>query len=134
MGRNRKAHRSSRHTTAKQPPRELPPDRAFVLQLDGRAQPPRHVAGRVEHITSGQVAHISSLRELLAFLAKVLRNHRPGDQETTNATLVREDDHRDLAANAPASLDQIANTVAAPVPRTTDPLGSTDKTRIKRAS
>ncbi|HSP96518.1 MAG TPA: hypothetical protein VL049_04655 [Candidatus Dormibacteraeota bacterium] len=52
---------------------ELPPDRAFVLHLDARAQPPRRVLGRVEHVTSGRVTHVTSLRELLAFLAEVLR-------------------------------------------------------------
>jgi len=52
---------------------ELPPDRAFVLHLDVRAQPPRRALGRVEHVTSGQVAHVTSLRELLAFLAAALR-------------------------------------------------------------
>jgi hypothetical protein len=52
---------------------ELPPDHAFVLHLDARAQPPRRLIGRVEHVTSGRVAHVTSLRELLAFLADVLR-------------------------------------------------------------
>ena len=52
---------------------ELPPDRAFVVHLDARARPPRRVIGRVEHVTSGRVAHITSLRELLAFVADVLR-------------------------------------------------------------
>jgi hypothetical protein len=32
------------------------------------------MAGRVEHITSGQVAHVASLQELVTFLATVLRN------------------------------------------------------------
>ena len=58
---------------------ELPPDRAFVLHLDARAQLPRRVIGRVEHVTSGQVTHVTSLRELLAFLADVLRQQVPGD-------------------------------------------------------
>jgi hypothetical protein len=53
---------------------ELRPDRAFVLHLDVRAQLPRRVVGRVEHVTSGQVAHFTSLGELMAFMAKVLRN------------------------------------------------------------
>ncbi len=53
---------------------KLPPDRAFVLHLDARAQPPRRVLGRVEHVTSGRVAHITSLRGLVAFLAEVLRD------------------------------------------------------------
>jgi hypothetical protein len=51
----------------------LCPDRAFVLHLDRRARPPRHLVGRIEHVTSGQVARVTSLRELLDFMAKVLR-------------------------------------------------------------
>ena len=58
---------------------ELPPDRAFVLHLDLRAQPPRRVVGRVEHVTSGQVAHVTSLRQLVAFLAQVLRERVRSD-------------------------------------------------------
>jgi len=58
---------------------ELPPDRAFVLHLDARAQPPRRVTGRVEHVTSGRVTHITSLRELLAFFAEVLRQQATGE-------------------------------------------------------
>jgi len=53
---------------------ELSPDRAFVLHLDVHAQPPSRVAGRVEHVASGRVAHVTSLGELLVFLAEVLRN------------------------------------------------------------
>jgi hypothetical protein len=51
---------------------ELPPDRAFVLHLDARAQPPRRMLGRIEHVTSGRIARIRSLRELLTFLREVL--------------------------------------------------------------
>jgi hypothetical protein len=58
---------------------ELPSDRAFVLHLDALAQPPRRVIGRIEHVTSGRVAHVTSLRELLAFLADVLRRQVAGD-------------------------------------------------------
>ena len=79
MERNRKMPRSSQRTTSKPAVFELPPDRAFVLHLDASAQPPRRVLGRVEHITSGRVAHVSSLRELVAFLAAVLRNGDRGD-------------------------------------------------------
>ena len=53
MERNRKMPRAS-NTTLKPVAFELPPDRAFVLHLDVRAQPPRRVVGRVEHVTSGQ--------------------------------------------------------------------------------
>jgi hypothetical protein len=59
---------------AESQPRDLPPDRAFVLRLDASAHPPYRMAGRVEHITSGQVAHVASLQELVTFLATVLRN------------------------------------------------------------
>jgi hypothetical protein len=53
---------------------QLSPERAFVLQLDARAHPPRHVLGRIEHVTSGRVARITSLRGLLTFLTDVLRD------------------------------------------------------------
>jgi hypothetical protein len=43
-----------------------------VLQLDSRSRPPRRVAGRVEHITSGRVRHFSSLGELVVFVTNVL--------------------------------------------------------------
>jgi hypothetical protein len=54
-------------------------DRAFVLHLDARAQPPRRVIGRVEHVTSGRVTHVTSLRELMSFLADVLDQQAAGD-------------------------------------------------------
>src|SRR4029453_2165382 len=130
MESDRKRPRGSRHTTAKQAAREVRADRAFVLQLDERAQPPRHVTGRVEHVTSGQVAHITSLRELLAFLAKVLRNHRAGGREITNTTLVGENGHSGLAANAPASRDQ----ATAPAPAQSILRGREEKTSIRRVS
>jgi hypothetical protein len=53
---------------------ELPPDRAFVIHLDARAHPPRRIVGRVEHVTSGRVTHVSTLRELMNFLSDVLRD------------------------------------------------------------
>jgi hypothetical protein len=80
MQRKPNTPRSSSPATDKTPRLELSPDRAFVLHLDLRARLPRHVVGRVEHVTSGQVAHVSSLRELLAFMAKVLRQHAAGNQ------------------------------------------------------
>jgi hypothetical protein len=69
----------SHQRTSSGPALELPPDRAFVLHLAARAQPPRRVIGRVEHITSGRVTHVSSLCELLSFLADVLAQHAAGD-------------------------------------------------------
>jgi len=52
---------------------QLSPELAFVLHLDGRARPPRRVLGRIEHVTSGRIARIGSLRELTTFLRDVLR-------------------------------------------------------------
>ena len=53
---------------------QLSPERAFVLHLDARAQPPRRLIGRIEHVTSGRIARISSLRGLTTFLRDVLRD------------------------------------------------------------
>jgi hypothetical protein len=44
----------------------LSPDRAFVVQLRG----PDAVAGRVEHMASGDAAHFECAQELLAFLTR----------------------------------------------------------------
>ena len=79
MERNHRMPRSSPRASAKPATLELPPDRAFVLHLDVRAQPPRRLAGRVEHITSGEVAHVTSVRQLLVFLAEVLRHQVQGN-------------------------------------------------------
>jgi hypothetical protein len=53
--------------------RELPPGKAFVIQLHAgsgaRSQP---VSGRVEHIASGRIAHFHSVDELLEFIADAL--------------------------------------------------------------
>ena len=58
---------------------ELPPDRAFVLHLAAHAELPRRVVGRVGHVMPGRVAHVTSLRGLMAFLADVLRDGAPED-------------------------------------------------------
>ena len=34
------------------------------------------IAGRVEHVVSGQSTHFDSLEELLAFIARVLTQHK----------------------------------------------------------
>ena len=62
-------------------PLQLPPDRAFVLHLDAHAVPSQRMRARVEHVASGRVAHVGSLRELLTFLTDVLRDQAPGDPE-----------------------------------------------------
>jgi hypothetical protein len=75
MQHRRNIPRPAPPATAKEVQLELHPDRAFVLQLDVRAHLPRRMVGRVEHITSGRVAHVTSLSQLMAFMATVLRDH-----------------------------------------------------------
>jgi hypothetical protein len=51
----------------------LPPQRAFVLQLQVDAQVgPHSLAGRLEHTTSGRATRFGSLDELLALIARTL--------------------------------------------------------------
>ena len=73
MQRKSNTPRSDAGAAGPQVRRGLSPDRAFVLHLDMRARPPSHIVGRVEHITSGRVAHVTSVREFLAFVTEVLR-------------------------------------------------------------
>jgi hypothetical protein len=70
--RNSDASRSNETTDAV--PLQLSPERAFVLHLDARANPPRRMLGRIEHVTSGRIARIRSLMELTTFLKSVLRD------------------------------------------------------------
>ena len=79
MAQRRKRSASRRDADSRSVPLQLPPDRAFVLHLDADALPPRRMLGRVEHVVSGRVAHVTSLRGLVAFLADVLRDGAPGD-------------------------------------------------------
>ena len=76
VARTRNTPRSAERTTASPAPLELPADRAFVLHLDARARPSERLVGRIEHVTSGKVAHVTSLRELVAFLTDVLRDQK----------------------------------------------------------
>jgi hypothetical protein len=47
--------------------------RAFVVQFDTHTDVERrHLAGRVEHVVSGQAIQFHSLETLLAFMAQVL--------------------------------------------------------------
>ena len=51
--------------------------RAFVVQFHSdTAVEQGHVAGRVEHVVSGQATDFQSLDTLLAFIAQVLREER----------------------------------------------------------
>jgi hypothetical protein len=61
----------------------LPPERAFVVHF--YAEPvleTTHMAGRVEHVVSGQATHFHSLPTLLAFITRVLlEGERAGEAE-----------------------------------------------------
>jgi hypothetical protein len=51
----------------------LPPERAFVVQFYADTMlVTAHMAGRVEHVVSGQVGHFHSLATLLFFITRVL--------------------------------------------------------------
>jgi hypothetical protein len=79
VARTRNTRRSAQRTASSSPQLELLPDRAFVLHLDARARPSERLVGRIEHVTSGKVAHVTSLRELVAFLSEVLGDGATGD-------------------------------------------------------
>ena len=51
----------------------LPAQRAFLVQVHAAAEVTQgRLAGRVEHVVSGQATHFASPEELLAFMARVL--------------------------------------------------------------
>lgn len=51
------------------------PEGAFVVQFKtDRPTAPDSLAGRVEHVVSGQAAHFTSPAELLTFLSEILRS------------------------------------------------------------
>ena len=51
----------------------LPVQRAFVVQLYATAAVAQgQLAGRVEHILSGQATHFHTLEELMAFMTQIL--------------------------------------------------------------
>jgi hypothetical protein len=63
-------------------PGHLSVSRAFVVQFDTDTDPARgRLAGRVEHVVSGQAAPFHSLEALLAFVAQLLSCEcdRPGE-------------------------------------------------------
>jgi hypothetical protein len=63
-------------------PAPLSVTRAFVVQLRAdTAVEQGHLAGRVEHVVSGQATDFEALETLLAFLARVLRTERARSAE-----------------------------------------------------
>lgn len=63
---------------------------AFVVHLRTNTDIAREqIAGRVEHVVSGQGAHFDSLEELLAFMSRVLASMRaPPRRKGKNRTIV----------------------------------------------
>jgi len=62
----------------------LPAQRAFLLQVHAKAEVAQGcLAGRVEHVVSGQATQFTSLEALLAFLARVLTTlpHTSGETQ-----------------------------------------------------
>jgi rhodanese-related sulfurtransferase len=58
----------------------LPANRAFVIQLSTDTEVSQgRLAGRIEHIVSGQIAHFQSIDELLAFIGHLLTTHHKED-------------------------------------------------------
>jgi hypothetical protein len=65
-----------KHTSTPKP--VLSPHRAFVVQLYTDAEiTHEHLAGRVEHVVSGQTSDFHSMEELLTFMVQVLTPDRP---------------------------------------------------------
>jgi len=62
---------------AQDKPAHLSVHRAFVVQFrSDTAAEQGYLAGRVEHVVSGQATDFQSLETLLAFIAQVLRAER----------------------------------------------------------
>jgi hypothetical protein len=60
----------------------LPTQRAFLVQVHAEADVAQgRLAGRVEHVVSGQAIHFASPEELLAFMARVLATLPPSRAE-----------------------------------------------------
>ena len=52
----------------------LPSSRAFVVQFTAAPDvPQRRIAGRIEHIATGQALHFQNLQQLIAFVDDTLR-------------------------------------------------------------
>jgi len=58
--------------TREDPPRTLPPHRAFVVHFGTTGRGERRFEGRVEHLSSGTAVHFSSRAALWAFFAELL--------------------------------------------------------------
>ena len=58
-------------------PGTLSTHRSFVIRLYAESDPPGGLAGRIEHVVSGQGSEFGSIDELLAFIHSVLHGCDP---------------------------------------------------------
>ena len=73
----------------------LPAQRAFLVQVHVAAVVAQgHLAGRVEHVVSGQATHFASLEALLAFMARVLTTLPPRPPAPEQGGAAREEPPR----------------------------------------
>jgi hypothetical protein len=64
----------------------LPAQRAFLVQVHAETELAQgRLAGRVEHVVSGQAIHFASPEELLVFMARVLAPRQPPRAEPEGA-------------------------------------------------
>lgn len=64
----------------------LPAQRAFLVQVHAETDVGQgRLAGRVEHVVSGQAIHFASPEELLVFMARVLAPLQPPRAEPEGA-------------------------------------------------
>jgi hypothetical protein len=69
--------------------------RAFVVQFQADTVVEQgHLAGRVEHVVSGQATDFTSLETLLAFMAQVLRTERAHPTEPRGCSGFESRHHR----------------------------------------
>ena len=62
--------------------RPLSPDHAFVVQFRTETDiEAGHLAGRVEHVVTGQSASFDSLETLLDFMRRILEERREDDAQ-----------------------------------------------------
>ena len=53
--------------------------RAFVVQLKAECVPGENLAGRVEHVRSGEGIHFETTRQLIEFFARAIHKEKQTD-------------------------------------------------------
>ena len=85
----------------------LSAQRAFVVHFGATGGPGRRrFSGRVEHLSSGESMHFSSLKGLLAFFAAALHNTAGRAFRGTSSVLPRLDPAQASRQHSPSALHQ----------------------------